>query len=265
MTNQKPVVYDEFLKKIKRTKRNFNLYILISIFCFVIAYFANFSENALFLIASSIIISWIFGFILLNADLKDKFLKEICLVYNFSSDDTQQENTWDFIEELEKFKIYNSAGGLKKKFLFSGNFCNRAFNLYQIQDYDETFFLVKTNGIKDFKNTILIEPKDFFGNKHKELQKADVDTQGLFEIFTDNPKEISTILSKEFLDALKLSAKKNYFLITPQGILFTQTEDVYAGFSLLPFSSSEKQVKEQWQKVENFLKLLDLINLLEKK
>lgn len=289
MEKQKVSVNKNILKALQTAKLFIFLCFLIFVACLIMIPFTNFDADTLLFIAFCTIIIGIIGSVLMDIDLKAIFLKEFCLVYNFSANAFQQESSWDFIEELEKFNIYNSIGALKKKFLFLGKVYSRNFSLYEIQNAhnDEIFFLIRTDIVKKVKNTILIAPKELFGNKYKDLQKAEIDTQGMFEIFTDNPKEISTDLSKEFLDALKNSAKNLCFLITPQGVLLTQIKNVYTAFSLLYlfpqwakfkfmyegalsfsfslFSSSKKQVQAKWQQVEDSLKLLNLINLLEKK
>lgn len=130
-------------------------------------------------------------------------------------------------------------------------------------------FLLRTQAIKDFKNIILVKPKKVSLHKIKELQKVEIDTQKLFEIYTNSPQTLGQDLPKEFFSALieygKNIDKKITLLITPLGIIAIKKQTSWTGlFSFVIFRSIRTQVIKEWQKYENFINLLELFNLLEK-
>ncbi len=123
--------------------------------------------------------------------------------------------------------------------------------------------------IKEIKNTIVIKPKKFTFSKIKNLQKIEMDTQGLFEIYTNSPQTLEQDLPQEFISALidyaKNIDKKITLLITPLGVLAIKKHTSWTGiFSPVIFRTIKTQVIKEWQKHENFINLLELFNLLEK-
>ena len=162
----------------------------------------------------------------------------------------------------------------------SGKFYNRDFNLYELEAKHlldrrnrKGYLLVQTTPIPDFKNILLIKPHQnslvrFFGHSNF-LTKIEIDTQNLFDIYADKPQEAFNSLTSEFLSRLiyfgTRMKKPITFLITPRGALFFKKGTSACWCSFFAFSSSEKQVVKECQKIEDFIGLLELINLLEKK
>jgi len=200
------------------------------------------------------------------------------------------------IRELQEFAPYGKIPDASFCKVLIGNACKRNFCLDRIflylnnlnnlgsQSIDvrgapvpvpqtpKSFFegfILNTPAIKDFRNVILIKPKKFTFSKIKNLQKAEIDTQGLFEIYTNSPQTLGQDLPQKFLSAIieygKKIDKKNTLLITPQGIIAIKKHTSWTGiFSPVLFRSVRTQVIKEWQKYENFINLLELFNLLEK-
>lgn len=131
-------------------------------------------------------------------------------------------------------------------------------------------FILNTPAIKDFKNIILVKPKKVSLHKIKDLQKVEIDTQKLFEIYTNNPQTLGQDLSQEFIfsliDYAKNIDKKITLLITPLGVLAIKKHTSWTGIlSPVIFRTIKTQVIKEWQKHENFINLIEIINLLEPK
>ena len=169
--------------------------------------------------------------------------------------------------------------------LFIGKFCGRKFNLDKATSRSPYFllnekgkryycsfegYILRTTPIKSIKSTILIRPKSSFAKKIKELQKVEIDTQGLFEIYTDNPQTLGQDLPQEFFAALidygKNIDKSITILICPENILFVKPlstlKYLFAPVLFIPF---KKVLIREKQKYENFINLIEIINLLEPK
>lgn len=103
--------------------------------------------------------------------------------------------------------------------------------------------------------------------RKKSLKEVQIDTQNLFKIYTDNLQDIDKDISAKFLEQLCLYGKNVckdlLILITPKHILFTKRFPTLKGS--LFFFSIKTCILKQKQETEDFLKLLDIINLLEKK
>lgn len=130
-------------------------------------------------------------------------------------------------------------------------------------------FLLRMKPFKKIKSTILIRPKSSFAKKIKELQKVEIDTQGLFEIYTDNPQTLGQDLPQEFFTALieygKNIDKQVTILISPEGILCTKpASSIKDLFTPVLFTSIRNAFIREWAKYENFINLLELFSLLEK-
>ncbi len=175
--------------------------------------------------------------------------------------------------------MFGSRQEIKLDFELSGNFYNRDFNLYEVTSQKEyngknfkEYLLVQTTPIPDFKNILLIKPHEKFFTKlfndNNVLTKIEMDTQGLFDIYIDKPENIANVLTPEFMSKLVFFGtrmkKPITFLITPRGALFFKKGTSLCWCSFFAFSSSQKQVLKECQKMEDFIGLLDLINLLEK-
>lgn len=131
-------------------------------------------------------------------------------------------------------------------------------------------FLLRMKPLKSIKSTILIRPQKTFAKKIKNLQKIEIDTQGLFEIYTDNPQTLGQDLPQEFLSALidygKNIDKSITMLISPEGILCTKpASSIKDFFAPVLFTSIRNAFIREWAKYENFINLIEIINLLEPK
>ena len=94
-------------------------------------------------------------------------------------------------------------------FLFVKIFCQKAyckriafksyfFNIFSFYKKAGGYIL-RTTPLKNIKSTILIRPTSPCVKKIKELQKVEIDTQNLFEIYTDNPQTLEQDLPQDFL------------------------------------------------------------------
>jgi hypothetical protein len=97
-----------------------------------------------------------------------------------------------------------------------------------------------------------------------------MDTQGLFEIYTDNPQTLGQDLPQEFFTALieygKNIDKQVTILISPEGILCTKpASSIKDLFVPVLFTSIRNAFIREWAKYENFINLIEIINLLEPK
>ena len=169
--------------------------------------------------------------------------------------------------------------------LFMGKFCGKKFNLDKATSNSPLFlfnekgkryycsfegYILRTPPLKNIKSTILIRPKSIFAKKIKNLQKVEIDTQGLFEIYTDSPQIFKQDLSKEFIYSLieyyRNIDKSITILICPENILFLKPlstlKYLFAPVLFIPF---KKVFIREKQKYENFINLIEIINLLEPK
>ena len=188
---------------------------------------------------------------------------------------------WEFLDILNEINLYGNIQEAEKDPYYLGEYCNRIFRL----DFADLFnkfsftdkhnkrhfvnfkgFILRTTLVENIKSTILIRSKSTFAKKIKNLQKVEIDTQDLFEVYTNNPQTLGQELSPEFISEL-ISYGKNIdktvtILITPEGILCTKPE---SGINAVIFTSLRNAFIKEWAKYENFINLLDLINLLESK
>lgn len=214
----------------------------------------------------------------LYAILSKIIFKEIERIYNWSKNNKRL--TWNCKKYLRDLNMFGSRQEIKLDFELSGNFYNRDFNLYEVTSQKEyngktfkEYLLVQTTPIPDFKNILLIKPHEKFFTKlfndNNVLTKIEMDTQGLFDIYIDKPENIANVLTPEFMSKLVFFGtrmkKPITFLITPRGALFFKKGTSPCWCSFFAFSSSQKQVLKECRKIEDFIGLLDLINLLEKK
>lgn len=264
-----PVFYEKLVNKYRTIKLFYFLFILFSIW---FLFFTNYCNNISVVIFSCLLVACIiWAFIIYGNSYRDDFLKEIAKVYNFSYDQSHKskEISWDCVKELEKFSFYYGTDSLYEEIVFSGDFCNRGFNFYTLlagYKHPELWFEIQTGPIKGFSNNIFIAPKKFSLRKIvSNLPKVKIDTRNVCEIYTDNPQSIKPFISKEFIETFRDYGQNIYILITPKGVILMQRTQRDFFFFVLSLFSTKKQVLRNWQQVENFLKLLDLINLLEKK
>ena len=269
-----PIFYEKLVKKFRlfRIILILSLLPLIFFFCsyfFVIISLETWLITLLILFAIYCVLYSIFS---------KSIFKEIKGIHNWSN--TKKKISWGFKQNLENLNIFGSRRQVYLYFNLSGNFYNRDFNLYELQVHKEfnsknfkEYLLVQTTPISNFKSIILIKPHQnslarFFSNSNS-LTKIELDTQGLFDIYADNPQEALNALTSDFMSKLIFFGKSIKdsitFLITPKGALFFKKGDGSHWCSFFAFSSSQKQVLKECQKIEGFIGLLDLINLLEKK
>lgn len=131
-------------------------------------------------------------------------------------------------------------------------------------------FLLRMKPFKKIKSTILIRSKRSSAPKINELQKIEMDTQGLFEIYTDNPQTLGQDLPQDFFAAMidygKNIDKSITILISPEGIFCTKPESSMSDFfAPILFTSLRNAFIREWAKYENFINLIEIINLLEPK
>ena len=180
---------------------------------------------------------------------------------------------FEFIEMLNKFNVFGTIKGLEREPYYLGTYFNRSFRLDFINllttfsFYKKEYFILRTTPIEKIKSTILIRPNTS-ANNIKNLQKAEINTQNLFEIYTDNPQNIQTDLPEDFISRLvaygKDINKTITILITPKGILCTKPETkIKDFFAPVLFRSLKNAFILEWAKYENFINLLEIINLLE--
>lgn len=131
-------------------------------------------------------------------------------------------------------------------------------------------FLLRMKPIQNIKSIILIRPKSFFAKKIKNLQKVEIDTQNLFEIYSDNPQTLGQDFPQEFFTAI-IDYGKNIdesitMLISPEGIFCTKpASSIKDFFTPILFISLRNAFIREWAKYENFINLIEIINLLEPK
>lgn len=220
-------------------------------------------------------------------------IKEMAFAYNWSCEKKLEDKHWNFIKDLENFPVlyddckgiltilsssYELFSNIEKKFILYGNFCNRYFSFYSLigsygstkRSVAERFILVKTNGVANFNNIILVTSikENMEGYKDEKFVKVKLETQDMFDVYSTDSQKATEFLSQDFINALieyvKLTGEKASFLFTSQGILFTKKIKP-VNLPSLYLSSADKYIFEYWQSTENFIKLLDAINLLEKK
>ena len=269
-----PFFYEKLVKKF----RLFRIILALSLFpviLFLCSYFFAIISLETWIITLFVLFAL---YSVLYAILSKIIFKEIKQIHNWSK--TKKKFTWGFKQDLEKFNIFGSRKKIRLYFELSGNFYNRDFNVYELHAHKEfngknfkEYLLVQTTPIPDFKNILLIKPHQnslvrFFDHSNS-LSKIEIDTQGLFDIYTDKPENISNLLTSEFLSKLvsfgTRMKKPITFLITPKSSLFFRKGTSPCWCSFFAFSSSQKQVIKEWQKIEDFIGVLDLFNLLEKK
>ena len=288
-----PIFYEKLVKKLRIIK--FFLFFTIIICCILTFYMINNrSEESFYFFFIALFYILLVGVVFLLLEVfNTTIVRGLANFHNWPQEKTNNDilrvAIKDFkeineapehvIENLEKFHIYGINPLMTTEFLLKGNFCNRNFCLYQIlasefHRFYTRYFLIKTDPICNFNKTILIRPRQIFslglGNfiiKKKPLKEAPVNTQNLFRIYADNLQDIDKDISAKFLEQLCLYGKNVckdiLILITPKHILITKRFPVRDVLSI--FLPVEKCILKQRQKAEDFLKLLDLINLLEKK
>ena len=179
----------------------------------------------------------------------------------------EKSPTFEFSGMLKKFNVFGRIKGIEREPYYSGTYFNRPFRMDYI-GLPNIGFILRTTPIEQIKSTILIRPKSAFAKRIKNLQKAEINTQDLFEIYTDNPQTIQTDLPKEFISKLvaygKDIDKTITILITPEGILCAKPKTEIKDFlSPVLFSSLKNAFIREWAKYENFINFLDVINSLE--
>ena len=275
-----PFFYDKLVKK----HRLFRIILILILFAFLfLLYKLFFATNNYRVLANTLFFLLFLLYILYSAFshfIYNAIMQEIVQIHNWSNE--QLENLWKFKNDLYNFGIFSTTLKINLSCNFSGNFYNRDFNLYELDTRHELsgsrgsfkhYFLVQTAPIADFKNTILIKPHQNslvrFFNPGNSLTKIEFDTQGVFDIYVDNPQNINESLTTDFMSKLvsfgKTMKEPTTFLITPKGALFLKRFTRINFSNFFAFSSSEKQVVKECQKMEDFIGLLDLFNLLEKK
>lgn len=189
---------------------------------------------------------------------------------------------FDFFDIFKKFNVFGKITEAIKEAYYLGTSFNRFFrldyvilrNIFSLRKggiyYLLSFkgFILRTTPIEQIKSTILIRPKSTFAKKIKNLQKVEINTQDLFEIYTDNPQTIQNDLPEKFISELIIYAKDIdktiTILITPEGILSAKPETEIKDFlSPVLFISLKNAFIKEWAKYENFINFLDVINSLE--
>lgn len=270
--------FEKLITRLKKTKIIIWLFIL-----FDLGFFAFVAFKGYFVLAGILAFA-AFGYIvwigeILSSRFSYKLIKEMLLAYNWSAVSKKEKNSWDIIDYLETEHIpliscnFRSADA---DFIVRGNFCKRDFRFGIIsarygKNDKEKFLLTETTPLANFDNVILItlkEEDDEEEYSDMPLKNTQIDTQGFFDIYAKNPQNIADILPRDFIDALinyvKTTEEACSLLIIPQGIFITKRLEPASEPSLC-FSRADKYVYEYWQSTENFLKLLEVINLLEKK
>ena len=200
-----------------------------------------------------------------------KTLKAIKQTDNKKSDTPVKED-WDFVSALKPFKVFC----FKPKKILSGKNEGRDFNLYKTYIYQPAkgtlqhdYFLIHTKPIKELNCTILIKPKSFVFNAGKfidnSLEKRDIDTQNLFDIFIDNYQEpLPSSFIRSLIEYGAIIDKDITLLISPKGIILFKKINRMLMIDFL-LESSATQISKILNDYEDTKNLLDLINLLEKK
>jgi hypothetical protein len=184
---------------------------------------------------------------------------------------------WKFLDIIVKINLYGKISKVEQEPCYLGTYFNRLFRL----DYAYFFnifsfykkaggYILRTTPLKNIKSTILIRPTSPGVKKIKELQKVEIDTQNLFEIYTDNPQTLEQDLPQDFFTALidygKNIDKSITILISPEGIFCTKMESSMSDFfAPILFTSLKNAFIREWAKYENFINLIEIINLLEPK
>ena len=269
-----PIAYEKLVKKF----RLFRIILALSLFpviLFLCSYFFAIISLETWIITLFVLFAL---YSVLYAILSKIIFKEIKQIHNWSKNNKRL--TWNCKKYLRDLNMFGSRQEIKLDFELSGNFYNRDFNLYEVTSQKEyngktfkEYLLVQTTSIPNFKNILLIKPHEKFFtrlfNDNNVLTKIEMDTQGLFDIYIDKPENIDKVLTSEFLSRLiyfgRSMKKPITFLITPKGALFFKKGNSACWCSFFAFSSSQKQVIKECQKMEDFIGLIDLFNLLEKK
>lgn len=286
------ISYEKLIKKLRIIK--FFLFFTTIICCILIFFIINnLSEKSFWPFFIVLFLILLVGVVfLLLGEFNTAIVRELAKFYNWPQEKTnndilrvaikdfkeRNEAPEHVVEDLKKFNVYSINPSMTTEFLLKGHFCNRNFCLYQVDIVELSrsytrYLLMKTDPIFNFNKTILIRPRQIFslglGNfiKQKTLKEAQVNTHNLFRIYTDNLQDIDKDISAKFLEQLCLYGKNVckdvLILITPKHILITKIFRVVDISSF--FLPVKKCILKQRQKAEDFLKLLDAINLLEKK
>lgn len=272
-----PIFYEKLIKKFRLFRIILILYSIFLIGSFYVCFFVLSLQKDYVTLFIFILLLFFILYIVFSAFFQDAVLRELTLLHNWSN--KKIKISWNFKQDLYNLNIFGSSKEIHLCFNLSGSFFNRNFNLYELEAKHvidrrnhKDYLLVQTEPIVDFKSIILIKPHQnslarFFSNSNS-LTKIELDTQGLFDIYADNPQEALNALTSEFMSKLIFFGKSMKdsitFLFTPKGVLFFKP-DSSVKCLFFAFSSSQKQVLKEGQKIEGFIGLLDLINLLEKK
>lgn len=276
MTNINPVFYDTLIKKIKIIRFCFLLGALFVIaFLFFLTYLDISEKKAVFLCVM-LLASFLYIEKFLSHRFSKNILKQIKLAHNWGYDKNLKNDSWNFMADLKKFQLCaDNAEYAFTKNLFYGNYSNRNFAFYSLtipfrKNETSDYLLIKTDPLPNFDKVILIKPMGEYideSSAENKLQEIGVNTKGLFLVYTTDAQNSAEFLSQEFKNALVEYAEKTdktiSILLTPQGILCAKNFDYKEKPSLL-FSSAEKYVAKYWQSTDNFIRLLDIINLLER-
>ena len=270
-----------FCEKLVKKFRLFRIILVLVLFAFLFLLYKLFSAtNNHRVLANGLLFLFYVLYNSFSHFIYKAIMKEIVQIHNWSNE--QKGNLWEFRNDLYNFGIFSTTQNIRLSSNLSGNFYNRDFNLHSLSIRKEfsgrrrhykTYFLVQTSPIADFKNTILIKPHQNsfvrFFNTGNSLTKTEIDTQGVFDVYTDNPQDINNSLTTEFMQKLvsfgKTMKEPTTFLITPKGALFLKRFTLTSFSQFFALSSSQKYILKQFQKMEDFIGLLDLFNLLEKK
>ena len=296
-----PISYKKLVKKVKKSKIILLIFVLLIISVHIYFIFEDMSLIRIF--QGVFILFFIVGGYLiwhgkiLSYRLFMKMMKEMAAKYNWVIDKKLEDKSWNFMNclEIEHLPIIPSNfTKVEQKFILCGKFCNRDFSFYGLTAHygksnKEEFVLIKTNPIANFNNVILIHMflgggRDINGEYEmteweckfsEKFQEVKLETQDMFDIYSTDCQKATEFLSQDFINALIKYKKTTYdvfsILITPQGILITKLlvpNNISSDKSQSPslcFTPADKYVFAYWQSTENFIKLLDLINLLEKK
>lgn len=274
-------VYKKLAKKLKIIRILLLLFVLalagIFAFCFSKFFHGSLIKTIIPTVALLAFAAWgwviIFGEKFSRVFFKS-MMKAMALVYNWVCDEKFEDTSWDFIEDADRYQLlYDSFYLNKENFLLCGQSCNRNFSLYFLypssnKSLSEDFLLIKTTPITNFNNVILITPiiVDDEDDSERELTKVPIDTQDFFDVYAKDPQNVTDILSQDFINALIKHVETTgglfSILITPQGVLIARELSPEASIF---FSSADKYIHAYWNTTESLIKILDVINLLEKK
>lgn len=281
MENIPSEIYGKYIKRIKIIKV---VIVLVAIGFFVYFYLKGLLKSALI---PYIVLIWYLS-LTINEFLSIKLFKEMMKtmalankwVHKDDLDEDSEENSWKFMDDLELFQLLNfSFKSISEQFILRGKLYDRDFSFHFI-DATSTYgknntkycCLIKTTPVYNSDEYILIKPKEFALEEDEieceDLQITDTDMKGLFTVYSTKPQENSKVLSNAFIEVLadyaKTTGEKISILLTPKGILIAKNFGPVKKTSLC-FSRADQYVYEYWQSTCDFLKILDLINLLEKK